>query len=330
MLRQTLRQSRLSFFKDKDPCQRMYSVFPQTSGTSQEKGETKTWTKTTVNTIRRKYAQKEPIVVMTACDYSSARIVDRAGCDMTLVGDSLGMVALGYRTTHQVTVDDMLHHCRAVARGNKSPFLIGDMPFGSYEESPDQAVRSAIRFIKEGSVEAVKLEGGVRMAKTVSAIVNAGIPVMGHIGLTPQSFYSLGGFVIQGKTADKACRLVEDALALQDAGAFSVVLEGIPDRIARYITDHIKIPTIGIGAGPGTSGQVLVFHDVLGLHDHIPKFCKQYANIFQSSVSAIQQYKEDVKQGTFPEQQHSAFIKDEEYELFLKLANRMTTPSKDN
>ncbi|KAI9492175.1 3-methyl-2-oxobutanoate hydroxymethyltransferase, partial [Zychaea mexicana] len=229
-------------------------------------------TKTTIKSISRMYKHNEPISMMTAQDYPSGMMVDRAEIDMCLVGDSLAMVALGYDNTTSLTVEEMLHHCRAVARGCKNPFLVADLPFGSYEASPVDAVKVAQRFIKEGNVEAVKLEGGAEMSEHIKMITRVGIPVVGHIGLTPQRSSALGGFRVQGKTSKQAQRLVADALALQEAGAFCMVLEAMPAEIAGYITQRLRVPTIGIGAGVNCSGQVLVLNDIMGLFDRfVPK-----------------------------------------------------------
>lgn len=274
--------------------------------------------KVTILDLQTKYREGQPITMMTAYDYPSARLADQAGLDIILVGDSLGMVVLGYETTVPVTVEEMLHHCRAVARGARRAFLVGDMPLGSYEASDADAVRNAVRFLKEGHMDAVKLEGGREMASRVAAIVRAGIPVMGHIGLTPQSVSALGGFRVQGRTAAQARKLLDDALALQEAGCFSIVLEAIPDRVAREITRALDIPTIGIGAGPHTSGQVLVFHDVVGLFERfVPKFCKQYARVGEVIRQALEAYREDVVQRRFPAPEHTYTIPDEEFEAFV-------------
>ncbi|KAI8393324.1 3-methyl-2-oxobutanoate hydroxymethyltransferase [Radiomyces spectabilis] len=228
--------------------------------------------KITINTLNRMYKHNEPISMMTAQDYPSGLLVDRAGIDMCLVGDSLAMVALGYESTNPLTVEEMLHHCRAVARGCKHPFLVADLPYGSYETSPENALHSALRFLKEGNVEAVKLEGGEEMAETIRRITRVGVPVLGHVGLTPQRQSALGGFRVQGKTAKQAQALLKDALAVQEAGAFMIVLEAMPAEIASYITQRLHVPTIGIGAGVECSGQVLVQNDALGLFDRfVPK-----------------------------------------------------------
>ncbi|GAA5800475.1 3-methyl-2-oxobutanoate hydroxymethyltransferase [Helicostylum pulchrum] len=231
-----------------------------------------TRSKVSIKTIQTMYRRKEAISMMTAQDYPSGLVVDKAGIDICLVGDSLAMVTLGYDSTNPLTVEDMLHHCRAVARGCKSPFVIADLPYGSYEASPDDAVRVSLRFMKEGNCDAVKLEGGIEMAETIHRITRIGIPVIGHIGLTPQRQSALGGFRVQGKTAKQAAALLQDALAVQEAGAFAVVIEAVPEEIAGYITQKLKVPTIGIGAGVQCSGQVLVQNDALGLFDKfVPK-----------------------------------------------------------
>ncbi|KAI8331170.1 3-methyl-2-oxobutanoate hydroxymethyltransferase, partial [Chlamydoabsidia padenii] len=228
--------------------------------------------KVTIQNINRMYKHGEPISMMTAQDYPSGLMVDRSGIDICLVGDSLAMVALGYDSTNPLTVEEMLHHCRAVARGSKASFLVADLPYGSYEVGPEEAVRTSLRFLKEGNMEAVKLEGGKEMAETIRRITSVGVPVMAHIGLTPQRQSALGGFRVQGKTAKQALGLVEDALAVQEAGAFAVVLEAMPAPIADHITQQLSVPTIGIGAGVQCSGQVLVLNDALGLFDRfVPK-----------------------------------------------------------
>ncbi|KAI8062194.1 3-methyl-2-oxobutanoate hydroxymethyltransferase, partial [Gongronella butleri] len=228
--------------------------------------------KVTIKNLAKMYRQGEPISMMTAQDYPSGLMVDRAGIDVCLVGDSLAMVALGYDSTNPLTVDEMLHHCRAVARGCKSSFLVVDLPYGSYESGPEDAVRTALRFIKEGNAEAVKLEGGKEMAETIRRLTSVGIPVVGHIGLTPQRQSSLGGFRVQGKTATQATRMLEDAMAVQDAGAFMMIVEAMPEEVATCITQKLKVPTIGIGAGVHCSGQVLVYNDAMGIFDRfVPK-----------------------------------------------------------
>lgn len=268
--------------------------------------------------LQKKKDTGEPISMLTAYDYPSAQLVDAAGIDMILVGDSLGMVVLGYDSTVPVTMDEMIHHCRAVARGADHAFLVGDMPFMSYQADIGEAVRNAGRFLKEGNMDGVKLEGGRSEVTKVAAIANAGIPVQGHIGLTPQSVSKLGGYRIQGKTADSAAQLVDDALALQDAGAFSLVLEAVPGVVASRISERLDIPTIGIGAGVGCDGQVLVFHDILGIYDtKLPRFVKQYANLRQTVIDAFGSYHREVKSRQFPEDKHTYAMKPEEEALLI-------------
>ncbi len=257
-------------------------------------------------------AAPKKIAMITAYDYPTALIADRAGMDLILVGDSLGMVVLGYDSTVPVTMEDMLHHCKAVRRGAKEAVLVGDMPFGSFQEGPQQAIHNAIRFLKEAGMDAVKLEGGANQAEVARALVQNGIPVMGHIGLLPQLVSATGGFKVQGRDARGAQRLIDDAKALEQAGCFSLVLEAIPDRLAGLITRSINIPTIGIGAGPECDGQVLVMHDVIGLFDRFtPRFVKQYANTASLIEEALIQYREEVQSGEFPTKEHSFTIKDE-------------------
>ena len=286
-----------------------------TSNTSQSASRKKV----TTLTFRQKKERGEPITMLTAYDYPTAMAIDKAGIDSILVGDSLAMVVLGYENTLPVTMDEMLHHARAVARGAKAPLLVGDMPFMSYQVSVEDALRNAGRFLQQGSMDAVKLEGGRERADAVRAIVNAGIPVMGHLGLTPQSVHQLGGFRAQGKTASAAKRLIEDAQILEEAGAFSVVLESVPARLAEYISKKISIPTIGIGAGAGCDGQVLVTHDLLGLFERFtPKFVKQYAHLHETMNKAFQEYIDDVESKRFPAVEHTVEMTDEEWDAFQK------------
>ncbi|KAG0252745.1 hypothetical protein BG011_006824 [Mortierella polycephala] len=275
--------------------------------------------KVTLATLRKLYKRGEPITVMTAHDFPTGTLVDKAGIDMTLVGDSLAMVALGYTSTSEITLDEMLHHCRAVARGTRSGFLVADMPFGTYETSPDQAVNNAVRIIKEGKAEAVKLEGGKEMAPTIARLTQVGIPVLGHIGLTPQRQASLGGFKVQGKTVAKAKAMIEDAIALQQAGCYAVVLEAVPEPVATHITNVLSIPTIGIGAGAGCSGQVLVQQDMLGLYGRVPKFCKTYRSLADEIVMALREYSSDVKTGAFPAEEHCYPMPQEELNRFMRM-----------
>lgn len=275
--------------------------------------------KLTIPDIRNRKNQT-PIVELTAYDYPWARMVDAAGIDIVLVGDSLGMVVLGHPDTVSVTMEEMLHHSKAVVRGVERALVVTDMPFGSYNRSIADAIGNATRLLKEGRADAVKLEGGVAMAATVAAIVRAGIPVQGHIGLTPQTATSLGGFKVQGKSAQAARQLIDDARALEDAGCFSIVLEAIPAPLAEHITRQITIPTIGIGAGPDCDGQVLVIHDLVGLYDRFtPKFVKQYARINEPVIEALARYKEEVENRSFPTEAHSFSMKAEERDKLLAL-----------
>lgn len=274
--------------------------------------------KVTTLTFRQKKERGEPITMLTAYDYPTALAVDHAGVDSILVGDSLAMVVLGYENTLSVTMDDMLHHARAVARGAKSAMLIGDMPFMSYQISVEEATRNAGRFLQQGGMDAVKLEGGRERVEAIRSITSAGIPVMGHLGLTPQSMNQLGGFRVQGKTAKAAKRLVEDALLLEEAGAFSIVLESVPARLATLISKKLSVPTIGIGAGVGCDGQVLVTHDLLGLFDRFtPRFVKKYANLHQELHRAFTEYIDDVETKRFPAPEHTVEMDDKEWETLL-------------
>ena len=253
------------------------------------------------------------ITMLTAYDFALGSFIDQSGIDMILVGDSLGMVVLGYDSTVPVTMDEMIHHCRAVRRGVRYAFLVGDMPFMSYNVSKEEAVRNAGRFLKEAGCDAVKLEGGLEVAETVRTIVLAGIPVMAHIGLTPQTAGQLGGFKVQGKDATSAQRLLDSALALEEAGACSIVMECIPDKLAGLISRTLKIPTIGIGAGPECDGQVLVTNDLLGLFERFtPKFVKQYIKLFPMIKEAAEVYKNEVEAGKFPGPEHSFVMETKE------------------
>lgn len=275
--------------------------------------------KVTTLTLRQKKERGEPISMLTAYDYPTALALDQAGIDMILVGDSLGMVVLGYENTLPVTMEDMLHHSKAVARGAKHPFLVGDMPFMSYQVSVEQAVRNAGRFLQEAGMDAVKLEGGRERLDSIRAITSAGIPVMGHLGLTPQSVHQLGGFRPQGKTASAAKRLLEDALLLQEAGCFSIVLESVPAQLAEYISLQLDIPTIGIGAGAGCDGQVLVTHDLLGLFERFtPKFVKKYASLHSEMQKAFTDYITEVQTQAFPAAEHTVEMNESEWQAFLK------------
>lgn len=268
--------------------------------------------KVTTTTFHDKKVAGEKITVLTAYDYSMARLLDDAGVDCLLVGDSLGMTMLGYEDTLSVTMDDMIHHTKAVRRGTKNAMVVADMPFLSYHISDEEAVRNAGRFIKEAGANAVKLEGGYAVKSKIEAIVAAQIPVMGHIGLTPQSVNMFGGFKVQGKSEAQARMLIEEAKLLEAIGCYSIVLECVPEKLARLITQQLTIPTIGIGAGAGCDGQVLVIQDLLGMYTALtPKFVKQYANLKEIIENAVIHYCDDVKSGQFPEEKHTFKIDDE-------------------
>lgn len=261
--------------------------------------------KVTIQQLQKMKAEREKISMITAYDYPSARFVDKAGIEIILVGDSLAMTVMGLDSTVPVTMEEMIHHTKAVVRGVENAMVIGDLPFGSYNQSKEQAIANATRLMKEGGCDAVKLEGGVEMAEITKAIVDAGIPVMGHIGLTPQTISKLGGFKVQGKGAQEAEKLLKSALALQEAGIFSIVLECVPEEVGRLITEKLSIPTIGIGGGRYCDGQVLVFHDTLGLFEKfLPKFVKRYRNLGEEIVKALEEYKQEVKEGKFPGPEH--------------------------
>ncbi len=268
--------------------------------------------KNSVATFQKMKDEGTKISMLTAYDYSTAKLEDEAGVNSILVGDSLGMVMLGYEDTLSVTMEDMIHHTAAVARGAKNALVIADMPFMSYEPSVELAVQNAGRLMKEGRANAVKLEGGVRVAAQIKAITTAGIPVCAHIGLTPQSVNAFGGFKVQGKTEEGAQQMVDDALAIQEAGAFAVVLECVPAKLAALISEKLTIPTIGIGAGAGCDGQVLVYQDMLALFsDFKPKFVKHFGNIGPQMTAAFKAYDEEVKAGTFPAEEHTFKIDEE-------------------
>ena len=275
--------------------------------------------KVTTATFRIKKARGEVISMLTAYDYPTALAIDQVGIDSILVGDSLGMVVLGYPNTLPVTMEDMLQHCRAVARGAQYALLIGDMPFMSYQASSQDAVRNAGRFLQEAGMDAVKLEGGHERLDAIRAIISAGIPVQGHLGLTPQSVNQLGGFRPQGRDAIAARRLLEDALLLQEAGCFSLVLESMPARLAKLVSERLEIPTIGIGAGASCDGQVLVTHDLLGLFDRFtPRFVKKYADLHDEMGNAFTMYKQEIEDGSFPAKEHTVDMPDEEWQEFLQ------------
>lgn len=279
----------------------------------------------TINDIKEMKSKKEKIVMLTAYDYSTAKLVDEAGVPLILVGDSLGMVILGYDSTIPVTMEDMIHHTKAVTRGTKNALVVGDMPFMTYHTSTTDAMRNAARFIQEAGAQAVKMEGGEIVAETVKRIVDCGIPVMGHIGLTPQFIHQLGGYKLQGKTPEAAQRLLNDAYALEQAGAFAIVLELVPAQLSKLITHSVTVPTIGIGAGIDCDGQVQVISDILGLFtDFIPKHARQYAKLADIMKAAIANYSSEVKSGSFPTSANSSSID----ESLLKDLDRCCTPHK--
>jgi 3-methyl-2-oxobutanoate hydroxymethyltransferase len=260
----------------------------------------------TIHDFLKKKKDGNKITMLTAYDYPFAHIVDEAGIDVILVGDSLGMVVQGLDNTLPVSMDEMIYHTKMVSRAVKNAMVIGDMPFMSYHTGIDDAVRNAGRFLKEAGASAVKIEGGAEIAEHISAMTRSDIPVMAHIGLTPQSIHRMGGYKVQGKTEESAKRLIEEAHKVEDAGAFSLLLEAIPMDLAQTISRELSIPTIGIGAGPHCDGQVLVLHDVIGLFDRfVPKFIKQYANLKETALNAIKEYREDIEKGTFPSEDQS-------------------------
>jgi len=276
--------------------------------------------KTTVLDVQQAKKEVRKLVMCTAYDYPFGLMADEAGMDMVLVGDSLGMVVMGLEGTVEVTMEHMIHHIKAVVRGCKGPLIVGDMPFMSYNTSVREAIQNAGRLMKEGGCEAIKLEGGVDFALTIQAIVKAGIPVQGHIGLTPQTASALGGFKMQGRDALAAKRIVEDAKALEDAGVFSMILEAVPAPLGQLVAEAVKVPVIGIGAGPDVDGQVLVTYDMIGLFDKfVPKFVKQYTQIRKTILEALKEYKEDVVAVTFPGPEHSFKMPDEALEQLKKL-----------
>lgn len=268
--------------------------------------------KNTTITFKNSKKNKQKLTMLTAYDYSTAKLIDSCGINGILVGDSLGMVCLGYEDTLSVTMEDMIHHTKAVAKGAKNSLIVADMPFMSYQTSVYDAVYNAGRLIKEGRAQAIKLEGGVEVFEQIQAIVKASIPVMGHVGLTPQSVNAFGGFKVQGKDEVAAKKFIEDAIAVEKAGAFSVVLEGVPSKLAKIVTEKLSIPTIGIGAGVDCDGQILVYQDMLGMFsDFTPKFVKKYESLGDKMKSAFETYIDEVENGYFPSQKHSFNISDE-------------------
>jgi 3-methyl-2-oxobutanoate hydroxymethyltransferase len=274
-------------------------------------------------TIPQLWAMKkagQKITMITAYDYPTGVWAERAAIDILLVGDSMAMTVLGYSTTLPATMAELIAHSQAVTRGNKNSFVLGDMPYMSYQPSIELAVQNAGRFMSEGGCDGIKLEGGLPMADRVEAIVNAGIPVMGHLGLTPQSMSMLGGFKAQGKDAHMAKKIIDDAKALEEAGAFSILLEAVPSRVSKLVTERAEIPIIGIGAGPDCDGQVLIFHDMFGLYPAFtPKFAKRYAELGEMIVEGLQRYRDEVREGVFPEPKHCFTITDEQYEQLLAM-----------
>ena len=281
--------------------------------------------RTTIRELRRMKERGESIAMMTAYDYTSAQIVERAGVPIILVGDSLGQVVLGYESTVPVTMDEMVHHVKAVVRGTRSAHVVGDMPFLSYQVDAAEAVRNAGRFLKEAGAQSVKLEGGRSVAGTVGRMVESGIPVMGHIGLTPQAVNQLGGYRVQGKSAKDAAKLIEDAGALEDAGAYAIVLEGVPTPLAGMITERLSVPTIGIGAGVRCDGQVQVLHDLLGLYtDFVPKHARRYAQLAEVMGEALTSYVRDVQARSFPSDEESFAM---EESVLEEIAGQLSTPA---
>ncbi len=277
-------------------------------------------TKVTLPQLLEMKRSGQKITMITAYDYPTGVFADRAGIDIVLVGDSMAMTVLGYSTTLPATMAELIPHNQAVTRGCKNSFVLGDMPYMSYQPSIEIAVQNAGRFMSEGECDGVKLEGGIRMADRVEAIVNAGIPVMGHLGLTPQSMSMLGGFKVQGKDALMAKRIIDDAKVLEEAGAFSILLECVPSKVSKLITERAEIPIISIGAGPDCDGQCLIFHDMFGLYPAFtPKFAKQYADLGEMIVQGLKRYAEEVREGLFPEPKHGFTISDQQYEELLKM-----------
>ncbi|MEK6210798.1 MAG: 3-methyl-2-oxobutanoate hydroxymethyltransferase [Pseudomonadota bacterium] len=275
--------------------------------------------KLTIFDLQAKVDRGEKVFQVTAVDYPTAQLVDRSGVDCILIGDSLGMTVLGYSGTVPVTMDEMIHHAKAISRAVRRAILVGDLPLGAYHASTADAINNAMRMLKEGGTDVVKIEGGEDFAPVAEAVVKAGIPVMAHIGLTPQLVSKIGGFRVQGKSADAGVQLVKDALAMEKAGCFAIVLEAIPDRVAQVITERLSIPTIGIGAGPHCDGQNLVLHDMVGLFDRFtPKFVKRYANCWDIIGKALADFQDEVHKGQFPLPEHSFTMKEDEYQAFLQ------------
>lgn len=273
----------------------------------------------TVNLLEMK-RRGEPVVCVTAYDFAMARLADQAGIPVILVGDSLGNVVLGYDSTIPVTLDDVLHHTRAVVRGSEHALIVADMPFMTYSVSTEDALRNAARLLQEGGAQAVKIEGGRPVAETVQRLTESGIPVMAHLGLTPQSVHQLGGHRVQGRTVEQARRLIDDALAVEQAGAFAVVLEAVPGGLANTVTGRLAVPTIGIGAGPHCDGQIQVLHDLLGWGARQPRHAKQYAQLNDVVLNALRAYASEVAEGVFPTEEHTTAVDDEALREFLREA----------
>ncbi|MDE0230431.1 MAG: 3-methyl-2-oxobutanoate hydroxymethyltransferase [Spirochaetaceae bacterium] len=273
--------------------------------------------KVTIREVTKRTGDAPRLAMITAYDFYSARFADRAGVDLLLVGDSLGSFMLGYPGTVPVTMAEMIHHCRAVTRAAPAAFVVGDLPFGSYQTSTRDAVANAVRLVKEGGCEAVKLEGGAERTEAIAAIVAAGIPVMGHVGLGPQSEHRYGGYRVQGRTAEVAERVLRDGIAVAEAGCFAIVIEAVPRRVAEEVTRRVPVATIGIGAGPGCDGQVLIYHEVIGMHTgRAPRYVKQYAAVGEQISAAVTRYCSEVRGGKFPDREHSYLMEQSELERF--------------
>ena len=276
----------------------------------------------TIRQITKRTGSAPRLAMITAYDFYSARFADRAGADLILVGDSLGAFMLGYPGTVPVTMAEMIHHCRAVTRAAPAAFVVGDLPFGSYQTCTRDAVANAVRLVKEGGCEAVKLEGGTERCEAIAAIAAAGIPVMGHVGLGPQSESAYGGYRVQGRTAEAARRVLRDGIAVADAGCFAIVIEAVPRRVAEEVTRRVPVATIGIGAGPGCDGQVLVYHEVIGMHTgRAPRYVKQYAAVGEQITAAVARYCDEVRRGQFPAREHSYLMEQAELERFREHAD---------
>jgi len=284
--------------------------------------------KVTIRQVTKRTGAAPRLAMITAYDFYSARFADRAGVDLILVGDSLGSFMLGYPGTVPVTMDEMIHHCRAVSRAAPAAFVVGDLPFGSYQTATRDAVANAVRLVKEGGCEAVKLEGGAERTEAIAAIVAAGIPVMGHVGLGPQSEHLYGGYRVQGRNAEAARRVLLDGVAVAEAGCFAIVIEAVPRKVAAEVTRRVPVATIGIGAGPGCDGQVLIYHEVIGMHTgQAPRYVKQYAAVGEQITAAVTRYCNEVRSGQFPVREHSYLMEQSELERFRECAGEQGTPT---